>query len=107
MSPRMTIFGEVYKTDAEEIVEIAEQAAQKRGYVTYDDYNEYMEPRMKAIGASSARIGWVQRKLMTYIKEVLVVNRWIFREGDRRQTQFYPPGTDFSRGQLYCEPFRG
>ena len=106
MSPRMTIFGEVYESDAEKIVEIAERAAQKRGYVTYKDYNEYIKPRIEGAVASGAQIGREQMKEIMLIKETLVAHGWVFRQGNHNQTRFYPPGTDFSKGQIYFEPFR-
>lgn len=97
------MFGEVEKSVADNIVEIAQCAAEKHGYATYADYNEYMEPRMRE--AQPAEIGWVQKKIIMDIKETLLAYGWMIRRPrNRGQTMFYSPAF---AGQKLFDPSNG
>lgn len=98
MLGRLNLFGEVEKSEADKIVEIAERAATQRGYATYDDYNEYMEPRIEK--TQPAKKGWVQKRIIMDIKETLLAYGWMIRRPHNRgQTMFYSP--EFAGQKLF------
>ena len=75
--------------DPERIVEIARQAANRRGYVMYADYNEDL--RHEICVERTLQPTLAGRYLQT-IKSVLERARWIHEDGRRgRPARFYPP----------------
>jgi len=97
MRGQLNLFGEVEKNEADKIVEIAERAAMQRGYATYDDYNEYMEPRIRK--ARPAETGWVQKRIFIDIKKTLLAQGWTVRSHNRGQKLFYSP--EFTGQKLF------
>lgn len=90
MSGRLNLWGEIEEHEEDKIVTIAEEAAEKRGYAIYADYNEYMEPKIRQAQLEPADIGRVQEKILLVIKETLATNGWTPTWGNRER-RFYPP----------------
>jgi len=93
MVPRLNLFGEISETDEEIILRIAQEAAERRGYAVYDDFNKYFQqPVWKA---RLSEVGWTLAKVESFVHQVLVNRDWIVRRGRRSRVEFYPPGTRF------------
>lgn len=82
------LFGEIHE---DEIVKIAWEAAEKRGYAIYDDDNEYMRPAIDQ--RRPAGVGFSHLKIESKIKETLERNGWIHSSG-HPETRFNPPSTE-------------
>lgn len=59
---------------------------QESGYVTYEDYEQYMEERKER---EQLRFGWDIAKVMLEISDTLLSKGWIVSR-NRPETRFYP-----------------
>ena len=50
MTGQPDLSGEIHEDEEDEIVKIAREAADERGYAIYDDYEEYMKQRKRQEG---------------------------------------------------------
>lgn len=80
------LFGEISE---DEIVKIAREAAEKRGYAIYADYDEYMGQKIARRRLNPTGGGWYH----FIIKEALEAAGWK-RDTAHRPTRFYPPDTE-------------
>jgi len=80
------LWGEIHE---DEIVKIAREAAEKRGYAVYSDFDKYMEQEIAEGRLKPTRGG----RYHHHIKEVLEASGWK-RETAYRPTRFYPPGSE-------------
>jgi len=100
MREQPNFWGEIHE---DEIVKIAREAAEKRGYAIYDDFEEYFEQRKVREGLKV--LSWNPPEVMSEIKETLKAAGWTRRKVCSK-TRFYPPGTEFSKGDQ-MELFEG
>jgi len=82
------IFGEIHE---DEIVKIAREAADERGYAIYDDYEEYMKQRMLREGLKLSN--WDIPNIKFEIRGTLRAAGWV-PSPKHPETRFYPPGTE-------------
>jgi len=85
------LFGEIHE---DEIVKIAREAAEKRGYAIYDDFEEHFEQRKIREGLKV--LSWNPSKVKSKIRKTLKAAGWTRRKV-RSKIRFYPPGTKFSK----------
>lgn len=88
MTGRTDLFGEIHE---DEIVKIAREAAEKRGYAIWTDFEEYIERRKREERLKLS--GWGIRQIKYEIKETLLAARWTPSKV-RREARLYPPGTE-------------
>ena len=86
MRGKADLFGEIHE---DELIKIAWEAALKRGYAIYADYNEYMTQLICQGRLRPTDGGRFQFK----IKGTLKVADWICSPR-HPETRFYPPGTE-------------
>ena len=80
-------FGEIHE---DEIIRIAREAAEKRAYAIYADYNEYMRELIcHQDSLDPVRAG----RFLQHIRRTLLEDEWISSPG-HPETRFYPPGTE-------------
>jgi len=90
MREKPDLFGEIHK---DEILKIAEEAAKKKGYAIYEDYEEYLGQRKLREGLKLAT--WAIPKIKIEIRRTLLKDKWIAMRGrGTRPTRFYPEHTD-------------
>jgi len=82
------LWGEIHE---DEIVKIAREAAEKRGYAIYDDFEEYFEQRKIREGLKV--LSWNPAKVMSKIRKTLKAAGWTRRKVCSK-TRFYPPGSE-------------
>lgn len=91
MRGQADLLGEIHE---DEIIKIAWQAAEKRGYAIYADYNEHMkqlicEGRLEPVNGG---------RYQFTIKERLVANGWEHIPGGPHDpARFYPPSKNHQR----------
>ncbi len=83
------LFGEIHE---DEIVKIAWEAAEERGYAIYADFNEYTGRKMAQRRLKPLRGG----RFHHIIWDTLRAYGWN-RETAHRPTRFYPPAQSFPR----------
>ena len=86
------LFGEIHEED---LVKVARETAEKRGYAIYADFNEYMGQKMAQRRLKPTGGGWYHFT----IKRALEATGWK-RDTAHRPTRFYPPGTELADNQL-------
>jgi len=94
MTGQTDLFGEIHK---DELVKIAQKAAEKRGYAIWTDFEEYIERRKREERLKLS--GWHVREIRHEIKETLLAARWT-ASTVHRQARFYPPGQWPDENQL-------
>ena len=85
-SEQADLWGEIHE---DEIVKIAWEAAEKRGYAVYKDYNEYTKQLISQGSLDPVRAG----RFLQDIRKTLLQHEWIPSPG-HPETRFYPPGTE-------------
>ena len=68
------------------ILEIAREAAKNRGFVIYDDYNEYMQQEIRQRKIKPEWLG----SFYIIVKGVLLADGWE-ASWDNHERRFYPP----------------
>lgn len=98
---------EEFQAEGSEVIRIAREAVERRrraaaerghqlqlngtirdsGYVTYEDYEQYMEERKQR---EELRFGWDIAKIMIEISDTLLSKGWMSSQ-HHPETRFYPP----------------
>ena len=99
MTGQPDLFGEIHE---DELVKIAREAAEKRGYAIYADFEEYMEQKRIQKKLKFRSGGFYHFK----IKKPLEAAGWKC-ETTYRPTRFYPPGTERGPGTIELKATKG
>uniref|UniRef100_A0A6H1Z793 Uncharacterized protein n=1 Tax=viral metagenome TaxID=1070528 RepID=A0A6H1Z793_9ZZZZ len=85
------LFGEIHE---DEIVKIAREAAEKRGYAIYSDFNEFVGRKMTQGRLKPTQGGWYHRIIRCHLRR----DGWVWVPyAPPVRAQFYPPGTELPK----------
>ena len=95
MREQPDLCGEIHEN---EIVKIAWEAVGKRGYAIWDDFDEYIK---KIVARNRLKLsGWDVSIVKSNIRKTLKAAGWKRRKV-HSEIRFYPPGTEFSKMELF------
>ena len=83
------LWGQNAESEEEEILRIAQETVERKGYAAYSDFGEFIQ-RIVQIAEPSLK-GRAEQRAETMIRDALRKYGWVRRTKERNKVVFYPP----------------